>query len=234
MASISSCLLQNEGLISAKDVGEIRKGPKDRPAPVIAPNSYMYWNVHIDGLERTHDLIVEREGVFKEAILAIRMAKVLGYQVATNTTVYKETDLKEIERDVRVPLLARRGRPHHLARLRVRRGEEGHGRAAQPAPRGLLPDPQGDRREVRGHRGVGREVPDLRHPGLPGIPRRPARSHLLGLGDPDPQYPRLEGALLPDDRRPLPELPGAAGEGRVVEVRRGRTAKRAIRAAKIA
>ena len=57
----------------------------------------MYWNVHLDGLERTHDLIVEREGVFKECILAIKMAKLLGYQVATNTTIYKETDMKEVE-----------------------------------------------------------------------------------------------------------------------------------------
>jgi hopanoid biosynthesis associated radical SAM protein HpnH len=57
----------------------------------------MYWNVHLDGLERTHDVIVEREGVFKEAVLAMRMAKLLGYQVATNTTVYKETDVTEIE-----------------------------------------------------------------------------------------------------------------------------------------
>jgi hopanoid biosynthesis associated radical SAM protein HpnH len=57
----------------------------------------MYWNVHLDGLERTHDLIVEREGVFKECIGAIRMAKILGYQVATNTTVYKETEMAELE-----------------------------------------------------------------------------------------------------------------------------------------
>nr|MDQ2869026.1 DUF3463 domain-containing protein [Verrucomicrobiota bacterium] len=57
----------------------------------------MYWNVHLDGLERTHDLIVEREGVFKECILAMRMAKMLGYQVATNTTIYKETDMDEVE-----------------------------------------------------------------------------------------------------------------------------------------
>src|SRR5947208_10216786 len=57
----------------------------------------MYWNVHLDGLERTHDLIVEREGVFKECILAIKMAKSLGYQVATNTTIYKETDMQEVE-----------------------------------------------------------------------------------------------------------------------------------------
>ena len=36
----------------------------------------MYWNVHLDGLERTHDLIVEREGVFKECVLAMKMAKI--------------------------------------------------------------------------------------------------------------------------------------------------------------
>ena len=89
--------LLDAGLASDKDAAEIRKGPKDANAPVMAPHDYFYWNVHLDGLEYTHDLIVEREGVFKEAILAIRMAKILGYQVATNTTVYKETDMKEIE-----------------------------------------------------------------------------------------------------------------------------------------
>ena len=85
------------GLISEKDAAEIRKGPKDPAKPTIAPSKWMYWNVHLDGLERTHDLIVEREGVFKECILAIKMAKMLGYQVATNTTIYKETDMEEIE-----------------------------------------------------------------------------------------------------------------------------------------
>lgn len=89
--------LLDEGLLSEKDAAEIRKGPKDEKRPVIAPSRWMYWNVHLDGLERTHDLIVEREGVFKECILAMRMAKILGYQVATNTTIYKETDMKEIE-----------------------------------------------------------------------------------------------------------------------------------------
>jgi len=90
-------LLISEELITQKDAEEIRKGPKDASKPVISPTRWMYWNVHLDGLERTHDLIVEREGVFKECIFAIRMAKILGYQVATNTTVYKETDMDEIE-----------------------------------------------------------------------------------------------------------------------------------------
>jgi MoaA/NifB/PqqE/SkfB family radical SAM enzyme len=88
--------LLSEKLISEKDAEAIRKGKTGSP-PVIHPTKWMYWNVHIDGLEYTHDLIVEREGVFKECVEAVRMAKILGYQVATNTTVYKETDVKEIE-----------------------------------------------------------------------------------------------------------------------------------------
>lgn len=88
--------LLSEKLISEKEAETIRKGAKDS-RPAIKPNQWMYWNVHVDGLEYTHDLIVEREGVFKECVEAIRMAKILGYQVATNTTVYKETDVQEIE-----------------------------------------------------------------------------------------------------------------------------------------
>ena len=115
------------GLLGEKEIAEIRKGPKDALKPVIAPSRWMYWNVHLDGLERTHDLIVEREGVFKECILAIRMAKMLGYQVATNTTIYKETDMEEIEQMFEFLAESERGRPHDLARLRIRRGEKGHG-----------------------------------------------------------------------------------------------------------
>src|SRR5712672_652748 len=88
--------LLDEKLISEKDIETIRKGKSDG-RPTIKPSKWMYWNVHIDGLEYTHDLIVEREGVFKECVEAIRMAKLLGYQVATNTTVYKETQVEEIE-----------------------------------------------------------------------------------------------------------------------------------------
>ncbi len=89
----------------------------------------MYWNVHVDGLEYTHDLIVEREGVFKECVEAIKMAKILGYQVATNTTVYKETDVREIEEMFKFFSSLGVRRPHDFARLRLRRRQEGHGQA---------------------------------------------------------------------------------------------------------
>src|SRR5260370_29830061 len=84
-------------LLPAGEIEHIKKGPRDPAKPVIAPNGWMYWNVHLDGLEKTHDIIVEREGVFQECILAMRMAKILGYQVATNTTVYRETDVTVID-----------------------------------------------------------------------------------------------------------------------------------------
>lgn len=83
-------------LITDSDAAFIRQGNRNG-RPVIAPSPWLYWNVHVDGLEYTHDLIVEREGVFKECVAAIRMAKLLGFQVATNTTVYRETDVREIE-----------------------------------------------------------------------------------------------------------------------------------------
>jgi hopanoid biosynthesis associated radical SAM protein HpnH len=87
-----------EKLVTEKEADAIRNADaavKNRV--VIRPTQWLYWNVHIDGLEYTHDLIVEREGVFRECVAAVRMAKILGYQVATNTTVYRETDVREIE-----------------------------------------------------------------------------------------------------------------------------------------
>jgi len=95
-APLLARLLQEE-LLTQEQVQKIRSS-EGTEKPVIAPSGLFYWNVHLDGLERTHDLIVEREGVFRECIAAIRMAKILGFQVATNTTVYKETDMDELAR----------------------------------------------------------------------------------------------------------------------------------------
>src|SRR5437764_3581023 len=61
------------------------------------PSNRMFFNVHLDGLEETHDKAVERPGVFREAVAGIKAAKKAGFLVCTNTTIYKETDLAEID-----------------------------------------------------------------------------------------------------------------------------------------
>src|SRR5688572_18270357 len=62
------------------------------------PTSRFFFNVHLDGLEETHDRAVERAGVFRAAVEGILAAKKAGFLVCTNTTIYKETDLGEIDR----------------------------------------------------------------------------------------------------------------------------------------
>lgn len=69
----------------------IRKRLKD-----FRPDPKLFFNVHLDGLEATHDMAVERKGVFVEAVEGIKAAKAAGFKVCTNTTVYKETDMNEI------------------------------------------------------------------------------------------------------------------------------------------
>jgi hopanoid biosynthesis associated radical SAM protein HpnH len=68
----------------------------------VAPHKRLTINVHLDGMQKTHDLVCAREGVFDKAIEMIREAKRLGYHVTTNTTVFKETAMEEIEELCRV------------------------------------------------------------------------------------------------------------------------------------
>jgi hopanoid biosynthesis associated radical SAM protein HpnH len=61
------------------------------------PTSQFFFNVHLDGMEATHDRAVEREGVFRAAVEGIKAAKAAGFLVCTNTTVFKDTDMTEID-----------------------------------------------------------------------------------------------------------------------------------------
>ena len=69
----------------------------EKALDVMKPHPNFTLNIHLDGLEETHDRILERKGTFKVAIEAIKKAKKLGFRVCTNTTIFKETDLLEIE-----------------------------------------------------------------------------------------------------------------------------------------
>ena len=61
------------------------------------PSDRFFFNIHLDGLEATHDKAVERDGVFKAAVEGIVAAKKAGFLVCTNTTIFKETDLNEVD-----------------------------------------------------------------------------------------------------------------------------------------
>ncbi len=52
------------------------------------PSRYFAFTVHIDGLRETHDRSVDREGVFDEAVAAIRWLKDKGFRVTTNSTFF--------------------------------------------------------------------------------------------------------------------------------------------------
>ncbi|MBN1908226.1 MAG: adenosyl-hopene transferase HpnH [Pirellulales bacterium] len=63
---------------------------------LFRPTSRLFINVHLDGMETTHDAMVGRPGVFAQAVAGIRAAKAAGFQVCTNTTLYRETDIHEV------------------------------------------------------------------------------------------------------------------------------------------
>src|ERR1700735_4822310 len=65
----------------------------------FTPSPYFSWVVHIDGLKERHDESVCKEGVFDEAVAAIKDAKRRGFQVNTNTTVFN-TDTPQTVIDV--------------------------------------------------------------------------------------------------------------------------------------
>ncbi len=55
------------------------------------PHRNFSWMVHIDGLRERHDASVSKEGVFDQAVAAIKTAQDAGFRVMTNTTFF-DTD----------------------------------------------------------------------------------------------------------------------------------------------
>jgi hopanoid biosynthesis associated radical SAM protein HpnH len=64
---------------------------------VIPPSDHFFLMIHLDGMRHTHDFVCNREGVFDKAVEMIKEAKKRGYFVFVNTTVFKETEVAEVE-----------------------------------------------------------------------------------------------------------------------------------------
>jgi hopanoid biosynthesis associated radical SAM protein HpnH len=65
----------------------------------FTPSPYFAFTVHIDGLKERHDESVCKDGVFDDAVAAIRMAQERGFRVTTNTTIFN-TDTPQTIIDV--------------------------------------------------------------------------------------------------------------------------------------
>jgi len=64
---------------------------------VIPPNKRLMINVHLDGLRETHDRVCARDGVFDKAIAMVKRGVELGHHMMANTTIFRETDVDEVE-----------------------------------------------------------------------------------------------------------------------------------------
>jgi len=65
----------------------------------FTPSHFFSWVVHMDGLRERHDAAVDREGVFDEAVAAIKEAQARGFRVTTNSTFFN-TDSPKTVRDL--------------------------------------------------------------------------------------------------------------------------------------
>jgi hopanoid biosynthesis associated radical SAM protein HpnH len=69
----------------------------ERVFGVIPPDRRLMINVHLDGMRETHDAVCAREGVFDKAVAMVREGVRLGHHVMANMTIFKETDVSEVE-----------------------------------------------------------------------------------------------------------------------------------------
>ena len=88
------------------------------------PHPAFTLNIHLDGMEKSHDRITGRAGMFNKALEAIRRAKEKGFRVCTNTSVYKEQRCGRAGTALCDPQRAQPGWDTHLPGLQLReRGE---------------------------------------------------------------------------------------------------------------
>jgi hopanoid biosynthesis associated radical SAM protein HpnH len=69
----------------------------ERVYGVIEPSKRLMINVHLDGLQKTHDHVCAREGVYEKAMAMIEEGLERGHHLMANMTVYKDTEVDEVE-----------------------------------------------------------------------------------------------------------------------------------------
>lgn len=65
---------------------------------LFTPSQYLTFSVHMDGVREDHDEAVCREGVYDDAVAAIREALRRGFRVTTNTTLFEGANPERVRR----------------------------------------------------------------------------------------------------------------------------------------
>ena len=63
---------------------------------LFKPSPFLFFSVHLDGLEEEHDKAVDQKGTFKIAIKAIKAAQEKGFQVNVNATIFDNMTADQI------------------------------------------------------------------------------------------------------------------------------------------
>jgi hopanoid biosynthesis associated radical SAM protein HpnH len=62
------------------------------------PSPYLSWSIHLDGDRAMHDRSVCQDGVFDKAVEAIKLAKVRGFRVQINCTLFDGAEPEQVAR----------------------------------------------------------------------------------------------------------------------------------------
>lgn len=68
----------------------------EKKLDLFKPSPFLFFSVHLDGLEEEHDEAVDQKGVFKIAVQAIKKAQEAGFQVNVNATIFDNMTAKQV------------------------------------------------------------------------------------------------------------------------------------------
>jgi hopanoid biosynthesis associated radical SAM protein HpnH len=68
----------------------------EKKLPDFEPSPYFSWSVHLDGDQEMHDRSVCQSGVYERAVAAILRAKVRGFRVSINCTLFDGADAEAV------------------------------------------------------------------------------------------------------------------------------------------
>jgi hopanoid biosynthesis associated radical SAM protein HpnH len=70
----------------------------ERKLDLFEPDDRLNLSIHLDGRQAQHDHSVQRQGVHKVAVAAVRAARERGFRVTTNSTFFLGEDPEEMQR----------------------------------------------------------------------------------------------------------------------------------------